>query len=68
MEKMDCLSRKRHRPVITLWLVAWTDGWIYSDCWVGVVDRDGTVLVWVIIITIAKRNQCFTWTALCSPQ
>jgi len=29
-------------------LRAWTDGWMYSDCWVGVVDGDGTVLVWVI--------------------
>jgi hypothetical protein len=23
-----CLSRKKHTPVITLWLVAWTDGWM----------------------------------------
>ena len=44
------MKEKRHKPVITLWLVASTDGWIYNDCWVGVVDRNGTVIVWVFFL------------------
>jgi hypothetical protein len=43
------IKEKKHTPlIITLWLVAWTDGWIYNDFWVGMVGRDGTVLMLVL--------------------